>query len=69
MILFEIDLKAFGMFVYWLCQGKLPIYAVDFEDVDLVHLANIWILGDRFLIPSRQNNAACRIHTLINEGG
>ena len=68
MILFEIDLKAFGMFVYWLCQGKLPIYAVDFEDVDLVHLANIWILGDRFLIPSRQNNAACRIHTLINEG-
>ena len=41
MILFEIDLKAFGMFVYWLYQGKLPIYAVDFEDVDLVHLANI----------------------------
>jgi hypothetical protein len=68
MILDEIDLEAFGMFVYWLYQRKLPTHTVDFEDVDLVHLANIWILGDRFLIPSLQNNAACRIHTLINEG-
>jgi len=68
MTLFEIDLESFGMFVYWLYQRKLPTHTVDFEDVDLVYLANIWILGDRFLIPSLQNNAAFRIHTIINEG-
>jgi hypothetical protein len=68
MNLSDIDLEAFGMFVYWLYQRKLPTHTVDFEDVDLVHLANLWILGDRFLITSLQNNAAARIHTIINEG-
>lgn len=68
MTLYEIEPEAFGMFVSWLYQRKLPTHTGEFEHVDLVHLANLWILGDRFLIPSLQKNAMYRMHTIIHEG-
>jgi BTB/POZ domain len=68
MTLYEIEPEAFGMFVSWLYQRKLPTHTVEFEHVDLVHLVHLWILGDWFPIPSLQKNAVYRMHTVIHEG-
>ncbi|KAE9376493.1 hypothetical protein N431DRAFT_332001, partial [Stipitochalara longipes BDJ] len=68
MSLYEIDPEIFGMFVSWIYQRKLPTHTAKFEDVNLIHLAKLWILGERFLAPALQNNAICRMHTIVNEG-
>ncbi|KAN0116934.1 hypothetical protein V8E51_002911 [Hyaloscypha variabilis] len=68
MSLYEIDPEVFGIFVYWLYHRKLPTHTARLGHVDLVHLAKLWILGDRFLAPALQNNAICRMHTIIGEG-
>jgi hypothetical protein len=68
MSLYEIDPEVFGIFVYWLYHRKIPTQTARLADIDLVHLAKLWILGDRFLVPALQNNAICRMHTIIGEG-
>jgi hypothetical protein len=68
MTLYEVDPEVFGMFVYWIYNRKLPNTTEGSELVNLLHLAKLWVLGDRFLIPSLQNKAIFRIHTIINEG-
>lgn len=67
MTLYDIEPEDFGKFVHWLDYQKIPGLLENSVPFDILQLARIWILGERFNVPSLQNKAAiCIIHSAIS---
>jgi len=62
----NVNLKAFGIIANWMYTQD--IVASSGEPPDLCTLAQVWILGDRFLMPKLQNQAMTDLINLSLSG-
>ena len=60
MTLTDVEIQPFGLLIHWMYQQEIE----GGKDGDIVQLAKLWLLGERFLIPKLQNEAMDLLYEL-----
>ncbi|KAE9376530.1 hypothetical protein N431DRAFT_462359 [Stipitochalara longipes BDJ] len=64
MTLSDIDVNDFGLLVHWFYTQQLDLDPKD-RDANVLPLAKLWVLAERFLITKLQNNIMDKLRVLV----